>query len=51
MKNQFLNLFRSAIKINIKGKNIDRFIRKLITLKIELLEIEYINYKEANIKL
>ncbi len=51
MKNQFLNLFRSAIKINIKGKNIDRFIRKLITLKIELLEIEYINYKEANIKI
>lgn len=50
MNNWFINLFKNVIKINVKGKNIDRFIRKLIALKIDLLQIEYKNYKEANIK-
>lgn len=50
MKNQFINLFTSTVKVNIKGKNVDRFIRKLITLKIELLELNQISYKEINIK-
>lgn len=51
MNNNFLNIFKSAVKIKIKGKNIERFIHKLIALKIELLEINYLNYKEVEIKI
>lgn len=50
MNNKILDKFRSAVKIKIRGKNVERFIRKLIALKIELLEINYINYKEVHLK-
>ena len=50
MKNDFINKFDNTIKIKIKGKNIERFLKRLISLEIDLLEIEYIKYNEINIK-
>ena len=37
MKNEIVNKLRSHIKIKIQGKNGERFIRKLVLMKIELL--------------
>lgn len=51
MKNQFINSFKSSIKIKITGKNIERFIRKIIQLKIEILDIKIKKYNEAIIKI
>ncbi len=51
MKNQFIKNFISVIKINIQGKNIERFIKRLYTNKIEILEIKYLNYNNVNIKI
>lgn len=42
-------MFISRIKLNIKGKNIERFIKRLVTNKIEILKMNYINYNEVNI--
>ena len=39
----------SKVKINVKGKNIERFIKRLKTNNIDLLKIEYIKYNEINI--
>lgn len=49
MKNSFLNHFQNRIKIKIKGKNVERFIKRLVTLHIELYNIQYIRYNEINI--
>ena len=50
MKNQFFNRFKNVIKLNIKGKNIERFIRRLISHNIEILDMSYPNRNEVNIK-
>lgn len=42
MKNSFLEIFKSKLTLKIKGKNIERFIHKLATHKIELLNIKNI---------
>ena len=42
-------LFQSKISLNIKGKNISRFIKKLRNNKIDILNIKYKNKNEANI--
>lgn len=42
MKNSFFLKFKSKLKLEIKGKNIERFIHKLANNKIELLKIENI---------
>ena len=39
----------SKISLNINGKNINRFIRKLKSNKIEILKLKYENKNEANI--
>ena len=39
----------SKIKLNVKGKNIERFIKRLKINNIDLLKIEYIKYNEINI--
>lgn len=44
-----IELLRSKISLNIKGKNINRFIKKLRYSKIDLLKIKYKNKNEANI--
>lgn len=59
MKNSFFNYFKSKLKLEIKGKNIERFIHKLASNKIELLNIKNIKrdtveitiYKEDYLKL
>ena len=50
MKNNFLNFFRNTITINVKGKNIERFLKKLVREKIELYKIDVVHYNEINIK-
>ena len=49
MKNSFINRFKSKKKINIKGKNIERFIKRLIKNNIEIISLEKIKYDEINI--
>lgn len=44
-------LLSNCIKIKVIGKNIERFIKRLHSEKVEMLEITYINYKEVNIKI
>ena len=50
MKNSFLFNLRSSIVLNIKGKNVNRFINKLVKQNINILNIRYINYKEIEIR-
>ena len=50
MKNSFLFNLRSSIVLNIKGKNVNRFINKLVKQNIDILNIRYINYKEIEIR-
>lgn len=40
---------KSKISLNIKGKNINRFIQKITNKKIDILSLNYINKNEANI--
>ncbi len=44
-----MNKLTSKISLNIKGKNINRFIKKLRNSKIDILKINYKNKNEANI--
>ena len=44
-------MFENTIKVQVIGKNIERFIQRLHKEKIELLQIDYINYKEIVIKI
>lgn len=49
MKNNLINKLQNKIKLNIKGKNIERFIKRLKTNQIDLLKIEHLKYNEINI--
>ena len=49
MKNSLIRSLKSKVKLNIKGKNIERFIRRLIKNKIEIISMERIKYNEINI--
>ena len=49
MKNGFFGKMTSKVKLNIKGKNIERFIKRLRSNQIDLLNISYLNYHEVNI--
>lgn len=44
-----MNRFKNKIKLNIKGKNIDRFINRLIKHNIEIISLEKIKYNEIDI--
>ena len=44
-----MNLITSRISLNIKGKNINRFIKKLKNCKIDILKIKYKNKNEIDI--
>lgn len=46
MNNSF---FSSVIKIRVKGKNINNFIKKIIDMKINVFSLEYISYNEIDI--
>ena len=49
MKNNFFLFFKSKIKINIKGRKIERFIKRLADNKINIYNMEMINRNETNI--
>lgn len=49
MKYNKSSLLQNTIVINIRGKNINRFLKRLVSHKIDLLDIRQINYKEMNI--
>lgn len=49
MKNSFFLLFKSKIKINVKGKKIERFIKRLADNKINIYNMKLINKDEVNI--
>lgn len=51
MKNKFIYQFKSKIELEIKGKNIERFIYKLAHNHIELLEIKYLKNNIVHIKI
>ena len=51
MKNNVLYLLKSKLNINIKGHNIERFIKRLKTNNIEILNLKYISNNEINIKI
>ncbi len=51
MKNYILYLLKSKIILNIKGNNIEKFIKRLKNNKIEILNISYVNKNEINIKI
>lgn len=44
-----IDRFSSKISLNIKGRNINRFIKRLRSNKIDILNIRYINKNEADI--
>ena len=49
MKNSIFERLTSKVKLNIKGKNIERFIKRLKSQQIDLLNITYLSYNEVNI--
>lgn len=51
MKNNLLFLIKSKLNLNIKGPNIERFIKRLKNNNIEILNITHINTDEVNIKI
>ena len=51
MKNNVLYLIESKLNLNIKGHNIERFIKRLKNNNIEILNIVYISKDEINIKI
>ena len=51
MQNSILNNLNSVLKIKIEGRNLERFIQRIIKNKIEIIELKYLNYKEAYIKI
>lgn len=51
MKNNVLFLIKSKISLNIKGNNIERFIKRLKNNNIEILKIKYLSKDEINIKI
>lgn len=44
-----ISFFQSKIALNVKGRNINRFIKKLTSRKIDILSLKYINENEVNI--
>lgn len=51
MKNHIFFVIKSKIFLNVKGNNIERFIKRLKSNNIDLLNIMYISKNEVNIKI
>ncbi len=51
MKNGFIELFENKIIIEIKGKNINRFLKRLVAERIDLLDIKYFNKNKVKVKI
>lgn len=51
MKNYLFFLLKSKLSLNIKGNNIERFLKRLKSNNIEILKIIYVSKNEINIKI
>lgn len=51
MQDSILNKFQNVLKVKIEGRNLERFIHRMLKNKIEIIEVKYQNYKEAYIKI
>lgn len=51
MKNYLFFIIKSKVNINVKGNNIERFIKRLKNNNIEILNITYISRDEINVKI
>lgn len=51
MKNQFFKNFISTIEIRVKGKNIERFLHRLVREHIDLLEVKPLHYNEICLRI
>ncbi len=51
MKNLSMRYFDSIIKIRVKGKNIDNYIKKIIKQKINVIKLTIISHKEVELLL
>ena len=49
MKNSLFVKLQNKVKLNIQGKNIERFIKRLKSNNIDLLNIKYLKYNSINI--
>lgn len=49
MKNKIFRIFSSNIKIRVKGKNINNFIKRLIRNNISIYKVTPVNYKEVDL--
>ena len=47
MKNIFLNKIESSVRVKITGKNVNNYLKRLITNKIELIDLKYNSHNEA----
>lgn len=51
MKNEWISRLKNTITVKIKGKNIERFLKRIVSLNIDLLKIKYIKYNEILIRI
>jgi len=42
MRNEWINKFKTTVNLKIKGKNIERFVKRLTNFNIEILELKYL---------
>ena len=49
--NEWINKIRTTVNLKIKGKNIERFIKRINSFNIDLLQINYLKYDEIIIKI
>lgn len=46
MQNEFIYKLKSKVKIQIKGRRVEHFLKRIMSSKIELLDIKYVNRNE-----
>ena len=51
MENRFLNSFNNIVIINVKTRNMDRFLTNLYKLNIDIFNVNVINYKEVIVEI
>lgn len=51
LKNYIFFILKSKLNLNIKGNNVERFIKRLKSNDVEILNITYISKNEINIKI
>lgn len=51
MENRFLNSFDDIVVLNVKTKNVDRFLTNLYKLNIDIFKVDVLNYKEIIVEI